>query len=102
MIAPMTEPIPPTPLHGRTILLNFGSLSVGAAVGRLAGLATNATLGHRVSAAGFGVTGIAQSVIQYFGLLSELGLSTVAVREGAQNPPGVRCAGCGPTSWAWC
>ena len=86
MSALATAQIPPAPSHGRTILLNFSSLSVGAAASRLAGLATNAVLGRRVSAAGFGVTGIAQSVTQYFGLLSELGLSTVAVREGAQNP----------------
>jgi PST family polysaccharide transporter len=49
-------------------------------------LATNVVLARRVSASGFGVTGIAQSATQYFGLLSELGLGTVAVREGAQHP----------------
>jgi len=72
--------------RGKTILWNFGSLSVSAAFGRLMGLATNAILARRVSAAGFGVTGIAQSVTQYFNLFSDLGLGTIAVREGAQNP----------------
>ena len=74
------------PSRAKTILWNFGSLSVGAAVSRLAGLATNATLARRVSASGFGVAGIAQSVTLYFSLLSDMGLGTVAIREGAQNP----------------
>jgi len=72
--------------RGKTVLWNFGSLSAGALVSRAVGLVTNAVLARRVSASGFGVTGIAQSVTQYFGLLSDLGLGTVAVREGAQNP----------------
>lgn len=71
--------------RARTILWNFGSLSLGAAVGRIAGLATNAFLARSVSASGFGVAGIAQSVTLYFGLLSDMGLGTVAIREGAQN-----------------
>jgi O-antigen/teichoic acid export membrane protein len=72
--------------RGKSILLNFGSLSVGALVSRLMGLATNAVLARRVSAAGFGVAGIAQSATSYFNLISDLGLGTVAIREGAQNP----------------
>jgi len=74
------------PSRAKTILWNFGSLSVGAAVSRLAGLGTNAVLARRVSASGFGVAGIAQSVTIYFSLLSDMGLGTVAIREGAQNP----------------
>lgn len=73
------------PSRAKTILWNFGSLSAGAAVSRLAGLATNAVLARTVSASGFGVAGIAQSVTLYFSLLSDLGLGTVAIREGAQN-----------------
>jgi PST family polysaccharide transporter len=73
------------PSRAKTILLNFGSLSLGAAVSRLAGLATNAVLARSVSASGFGVAGIAQSVTLYFTLLSDMGLGTVAIREGAQN-----------------
>ncbi len=72
--------------RARSIFWNFGSLSVGAAVGRMAGLATNAVLARCVSASGFGVVGIAQSITIYFNLLSDLGLGTVAVREGAQHP----------------
>jgi O-antigen/teichoic acid export membrane protein len=75
-----------TSSRSKTILLNFGSLSAGALVSRIAGLVTNAVLARRVSASGFGITGIAQSVTQYFGLFSDLGLGTVAVREGAQHP----------------
>jgi O-antigen/teichoic acid export membrane protein len=72
--------------HGKTILWNFGSLGASAVISRLAGLATNAVLARRVSTAGFGIAGVAQSITVYFGLLSDLGLGTVAVREGAQNP----------------
>ena len=72
--------------HGRSILLNFGSLSTGALFSRLMGLATNAVLARRVSTAGYGMTGIAQTITIYFGLLSDLGLGTVAIREGAQRP----------------
>jgi O-antigen/teichoic acid export membrane protein len=77
---------PATASQGRSILLNFGSLSAGAFVSRLMGLATNAVLARRVSATGYGITGIAQTATVYFWLLSELGLGTVAVREGAQHP----------------
>src|SRR5579863_4806310 len=73
------------PSRAKTILWNFGSLSVGALVGRLAGLATNAVLARSVSASGYGIAGIAQNITVYFTLLSDLGLGTVAVREGAQN-----------------
>jgi PST family polysaccharide transporter len=72
--------------RGKSILLNFGSLSAGTAVTRLTNLATNAVLARRVSISGYGITGIAQSITIYFGLLSELGLGTVAIREGAQHP----------------
>ncbi len=77
--------------HGKTILWNFSSLSASAGVTRLAGLATNAVLARRVSTSGFGVIGIAQSVTIYFGLLSDLCLGTIAVREGAQNPGKLQC-----------
>jgi PST family polysaccharide transporter len=80
-IVASTEP----PSRAKTILLNFGSLSLGAAVSRLAGLASNAVLARSVSASGFGVAGIAQSITAYFVLLSDMGLGTVAIREGAQN-----------------
>lgn len=73
------------PSRTKTILWNFGSLGAGAIVSRLAGLATNAVLARTVSASGFGVAGIAQSVTIYFNLLSDMGLGTVAIREGAQN-----------------
>jgi polysaccharide transporter, PST family len=72
--------------RARSIFWNFGSLSAGAAVGRIAGLATNVVLARCVSASGFGIAGIAQSITVYFNLLSDLGLGTVAVREGAQHP----------------
>ncbi len=75
----------PASSRAKTILLNCGSLSLGAAVSRLAGLATTAVLARSVSASGFGVAGIAQSVTLYFSLLSDMGLGVVAVREGAQN-----------------
>jgi len=74
------------PSRAKTVFWNFSSLGLGALANRLGGLATNVILARRVSASGFGVTGIAQSATQYFGLLSELGLGTVAVREGAQHP----------------
>ncbi|MGA9669476.1 MAG: flippase [Terracidiphilus sp.] len=73
------------PSRAKTILWNFGSLSAGAAVSRVASLATNAVLARSVSASGFGVAGIAQSITVYFSLLSDMGLATVAIREGAQN-----------------
>jgi O-antigen/teichoic acid export membrane protein len=80
-------PIPVEPTsRARSIFWNFGSLSAGAAVGRIASLATNAVLARCVSASGFGIAGIAQSITVYFNLLSDLGLGTVAVREGAQHP----------------
>jgi polysaccharide transporter, PST family len=79
-------PIVPVPSRARTIFRNFASLSAAAVFSRLTGLTTNAVLARRVSASGYGVTGIAQSVTLYFNLLSDLGLGTVAVREGAQNP----------------
>jgi O-antigen/teichoic acid export membrane protein len=72
--------------RARSIFWNFGSLTIGAAVSRIAGLATNAVLARCVSASGFGIAGIAQSITVYFNLLSDLGLGTVAVREGAQHP----------------
>lgn len=74
-----------TPSRAKTILWNFGSLGAGAIVSRLAGLATNAVLARTVSASGFGVAGIAQSITVYFNLLSDMGLGTVAIREGAQR-----------------
>jgi O-antigen/teichoic acid export membrane protein len=73
------------PSRAKTILVNFGSLSAGAAVSRVAGLATNAVLARTIAASGFGVAGIAQAVTSYFSLLSDMGLGTVAIREGAQN-----------------
>jgi PST family polysaccharide transporter len=76
----------PVPSHGKTILWNFGSLGASAVISRLAGLATNAVLARRVSTSGYGIIGIAQSATMYFGLLSDLGLGTVAIREGVQNP----------------
>ena len=76
----------PPPSRAKTIFWNFASLSSAAVFGRLAGLATNAVLARRVSASGYGIAGIAQTVTLYFNLLSDLGLGTAAVREGAQNP----------------
>jgi O-antigen/teichoic acid export membrane protein len=72
--------------HGRTILQNFASLGASALATRMTGLATNAVLARRVSTSGYGISGIAQSVTTYFSLLSDLGLGTVAIREGAQHP----------------
>src|SRR5208282_2115718 len=72
--------------RGRMIFWNFSSLSASAAVSRLAALATNVVLARRVSTSGYGITGIAQSTTMYFGLLSDLGLGTVAIREGVQRP----------------
>jgi O-antigen/teichoic acid export membrane protein len=72
--------------HTKSIFWNFASLSTAEGFSRLASLATNAVLARRVSTVGYGVTGIAQSITLYFGLLSDLGLGTVAVREGAQHP----------------
>lgn len=83
---PASVPCNPQPSRARTIFWNFASLSAAAAFSRLTGLATNAVLARRVSASGYGVTGIAQTVTLYFNLLSDLGLGTVAVREGAQHP----------------
>lgn len=85
---PLPEAVEPAaPIgRGRWILLNFGSLSAGTLATRLSGLATSAILARRVSTAGYGMTGIAQTATTYFGLLSDLGLATVAVREGVQHP----------------
>jgi O-antigen/teichoic acid export membrane protein len=83
--AHLTQANAQAPSRARTILWNFGSLGAGAVVSRLVGLATNAVLARTVSASGFGVAGIAQSVTVYFSLLSDMGLGTVAIREGAQN-----------------
>jgi len=77
---------PAPPSHAKSIFWNFASLSTSAVFARFAGLATNAVLARRVSTSGFGIAGIAQSATMYFGLLSDLGLGTVAVREGAQHP----------------
>ncbi len=74
------------PSHGKSIFWNFASLSTSAAFTRLTGLVTNAILARRVSISGYGISGIAQTAILYFGLLSDLGLGTVAIREGAQHP----------------
>jgi PST family polysaccharide transporter len=74
------------PSHAKSIFWNFASLGTSAAFTRLAGLVTNAVLARRVSISGYGITGIAQSATMYFGLLSDLGLGTVAIREGAQHP----------------
>ncbi|MGO9336315.1 MAG: flippase [Terracidiphilus sp.] len=78
--------IPDAPSRAKTILWNFGWLGAGAAGSRLISLVTNAVLARRISTSGYGVTGIAQSITLYFGLVSDLGLGTVALREGAQNP----------------
>jgi O-antigen/teichoic acid export membrane protein len=89
-----TRPIPeaaPIASRAKTILWNFASLSAASVFSRIASLATNAVLGRRISASGYGVAGIAQTVTLYFSLLSELGLGTVAVREGAQNPARLQC-----------
>src|SRR5208337_298169 len=74
------------PSHAKSIFWNFASLSTSAAFTRLASLANNAILARRVSISGYGISGIAQTTILYFGLLSDLGLGTVAIREGAQHP----------------
>jgi len=84
-LALASEDVRPTS-HGTTILWNFGSLGASAAFTRLAGLAANAVLARRIFTSGYGIIGIAQSATTYFGLLSDLGLGTVAVREGAQHP----------------
>ena len=72
--------------RGKSILLNFGSLSAATAATRLTNLVANAVLARRVSTSGYGITGIAQSATNYFGLISDLGLGVVAIREGAQHP----------------
>jgi PST family polysaccharide transporter len=76
----------PASSHGKKILWNFSSLAASAVSSRAAGLATNAVLARRVSTSGYGISGIAQSAMSYFGLLSDLGLGTVAIREGTQHP----------------
>jgi O-antigen/teichoic acid export membrane protein len=75
-----------TSSHAKSIFWNFASLGTSAVFSRLAALATNVVLARRVSTTGYGITGIAQSATMYFGLLSDLGLGTVAIREGAQHP----------------
>ena len=47
---------------------------------------TNAYLARRIAPAGFGAVGLAQSIISYLGLLSDSGLSVIALRDGAQDP----------------
>ena len=80
-------PIQATPFsQAKSIFRNFASLTAAMAASRLSALASNAVLARRVSTSGYGITGIAQTVTIYFGLLSDLGLGTVALREGAQHP----------------
>jgi len=47
---------------------------------------TNAYLARRIAPAGFGAVGLAQSIVSYLGLVSDSGLSLIALRDGAQDP----------------
>jgi O-antigen/teichoic acid export membrane protein len=68
------------------IARNFASLLVGRFGSQLIGFLTNAYLARRVAPAGFGAIGLAQAAMTYLTIFSDSGLSTIAVREGAQHP----------------
>ncbi|HXN45325.1 MAG TPA: flippase [Bryobacteraceae bacterium] len=71
---------------GSTVVRNFASLLIGRMGSQALSFLTNAYLARRIAPAGFGAVGLAQSIISYLGLLSDSGLSVIALREGAQDP----------------
>jgi len=73
----------------QTVVRNFASLLLGRFGSQVIGFATNAYLARRIAPSGFGAVGLAQSVVSYLSLMSDSGLSVIAVREGAQNPSGL-------------
>jgi len=75
-------------LHGvgAAVARNFASLAAGRLGSQLLGFVTNAYLARRVAPAGFGAIGLAQAAMTYLTIFSDSGLSTIAVREGAQHP----------------
>ena len=71
---------------GSTVVRNFASLLIGRVGSQALSFLTNAYLARRIAPAGFGAVGLAQSIISYLGLLSDSGLSVIALRDGAQDP----------------
>ncbi len=71
---------------GSTIVRNFASLLIGRMGSQAMTFLTNAYLARRIAPAGFGAVGLAQSIVSYLGLLSDSGLSVIALRDGAQDP----------------
>ncbi len=71
---------------GSTVVRNFASLLLGRVGSQAMSFLTNAYLARRIAPAGFGAVGLAQSIISYLGLLSDSGLSVIALRDGAQDP----------------
>jgi O-antigen/teichoic acid export membrane protein len=71
---------------GSTVVRNFASLLMGRMGAQVMSFLTNAYLARRIAPAGFGAVGLAQSIISYLGLLSDSGLSVIALRDGAQDP----------------
>ena len=71
---------------GSAVVRNFASLLMGRMGSQVLSFLTNAYLARRIAPAGFGAVGLAQSIVSYLGLLSDSGLSVIALRDGAQDP----------------
>jgi O-antigen/teichoic acid export membrane protein len=87
---PFATPQEPAPTALRpvaqAIVRNFASLTAGRFGSQVVGFVTNAYLARRISPSGFGAVSVAQAVLTYLGIFSDSGLSTIAVREGSQQP----------------
>ena len=70
----------------RGVAGNFASLAGGKLAAQLLGFLTNAYLARRIAPSGFGAVALAQAAMTYLTILADAGLSTIAVREGSQNP----------------
>lgn len=73
----------------RGVARNFASLAAGRFGSQLLAFVTNVYLARRVAPEGFGALALAQAAGAYLTIFADAGLSTIAVRQGAQNPAGL-------------
>lgn len=70
----------------RVVAFNLASMATARFISLLVGFATNVYLARRISPSAFGAVTLAQAVMTYLAIISDSGLSTIAIREGSQHP----------------
>jgi O-antigen/teichoic acid export membrane protein len=68
-----------------TILKNFKSLLFAQIISQIFGFFTVVYLARTMGASGFGIIVFAQTLLSYFGIISDLGITRLGTREVARN-----------------